>query len=95
MKTRHLIGILRCPNDETCNCKKCEIRAACLELEGSNANFVVAERLEQLLDQLRVTEAELKEARSLAQTYEKRYNRFLHDMQEVIHEQEIISGYGR
>lgn len=95
MKTKHLIEILRCPGDHRANCTKCEVLESCKELAGQDLYEVCAERLEQLLDNLRRTEAELKEIKALAQTYEKRYNRFLHDMQEVIHEQEIISGYGR
>lgn len=93
MKTKHLIEILRCPGDNATNCVKCGVLESCKELTGQDLWEVCAERLEQLLDNLRRTEAELKEAKALAQTYEKRYNRFLHDMQEVVHEQEIISGF--
>jgi hypothetical protein len=95
MKTKHLIEILRCPSDHRVNCAKCEVLESCKEFAGQDLYGVCAERLEQLLDNLRRTEAELKETKALAQTYEKRYNRFLHNMQEVVHEQEIISGYGR
>ena len=95
MKTKHLIEILRCPGDNAANCAKCDFLKSCKELAGQDLYEVSAERLEHLLDNLRRTEAELKEAKALAQTYEKRYNRFLHDMQEVVHEQEIVSGYGR
>lgn len=95
MKTKHLIEILRCPGDHRVDCAKCEVLESCKELAGQDLWEVCAERLEQLLDNLRRTEAELKETKVLAQTYEKLYKSFLHDMQEVIHEQEIISGYGR
>ena len=95
MKTKHLIEILRCPGDHRANREKCKCLDACKELAGQNIYEVCAERLEQLLDNLRRTEAELKEVKALTQIYEKRYNRFLHDIQEVVHEQEIISGYGR
>lgn len=95
MKTKHLIEILRCPGDNATNCVKCGVLESCKELAGQDIYEVCAERLEQLLDNLRRTEAELKEAKALAQTYEKRYNRFLHDIQKVAHEQEIISDYGR
>ena len=95
MKTKHLIEILRCPGDNTTNCAKCDVLESCKELAGQDLWEVCAERFEQLLDNLRRTEAELKETKALAQTYEKRYNRFLHDIKDVVHEQEIISGYGR
>ena len=95
MKTKHLIEILRCPGDNAIDCVKCGVLESCKELAGQDLYGVCAERLEQLLDNLCRTEAELKEAKALAQTYEKRYNRFLHDIQKVAHEQEIISGYGR
>ena len=95
MKTKYLIEILRCPGDHRANCAKCEVLESCKKFACQDLYKVCAERLEQLLDNLRRTEAELKETKALAQTYEKRYNRFLHDVQEVIHEQEIISGYGR
>lgn len=94
MKTKHLIEILRCPGDNATDCAKCKVLESCKELAGQDLYEVCAERLEQLLDNLRRTEAELKEAKALAQTYEKRYNHFLNDMQEVVHEQEIISGFG-
>ena len=94
MKTKHLIKILRCPGDHRANCAKCEALESCRELAGQDLHEVCAERLEQLLENLRRTEAELKETKALAQTYEKRYNRFLHDMQEVVHEQEILSNFG-
>lgn len=92
MKTKHLIEILRCPGDNATNCAKCGVLESCKELAGLDLWEVCAERLEQLLDNLRRTEAELKEAKALAQTYEKRYNSFLRDIQKVAHEQEIING---
>lgn len=95
MKTRHLIEILRCPGDSFDKCRTCKVDDVCKELSHLDVQEVCAERLEQLLDNLRRTEAELKETKALAQTYEKRFNRFLHDIQEVVHEQEIISSYGR
>ena len=95
MKTKHLIEILRCPGDHRANCVKFEVLESCKEFASQDLYEVCAERLEQLLDNLRRTEAELKETKALAQTYEKRYNRFLHDMQEVVHEQEILSNLGR
>lgn len=95
MKTKHLIEILRCPGDHRANCAKCKVLESCKELAGQDLYEVCAERFEQLLDNLRRTEAELKETKALAQTYEKRYNSFLHYMQEIVHEQEIVSGYGR
>ena len=95
MKTKHLIEILRCSGEHRANCAKCEALESCKELACQDLYEVCAERFERLLSNLRRTEAELKETKALAQTYEKRYNRFLHDMQEVIYEQEIISGYGR
>ena len=94
MKTKHLIEILRCPGEYRVNCANCEALESCRESAHQDLYEVCAERLEQLLGNLRRTEEELKENRILVQTYEKRYKRFLHDMQEVIHEQEIISGYG-
>lgn len=94
MKTKHLIKILRCPGGHRANCAKCEALESCRKHAGQDLHEVCAERLEQLLDNLRRTEAELKETKALAQTYEKRYNRFLHDMQEVVHEQEILSNFG-
>ena len=93
MKTKHLIEILRCPGDNATDCVKCGVLESCKELAGRDIYEVCAERLEQLLDNLRRTEAELKEAKALAQTYEKRYNSFLHDIQKVVHEQEIIGGF--
>lgn len=95
MKTKHLIEILRCPGEQIANCAKCETLESCKELAYQNLYEVCAERFEQLLSNLRRTEAELKETKALVQIYEKRYNRFLHDIQEVVHEQEIISNYGR
>lgn len=95
MKTKHLIEILRCSGDNATDCVKCGVLESCKELAGQDIYEICAERLEQLLDNLRRTEAELKEAKALAQTYEKRYNSFLHDIQKVVHEQEIVSGFGR
>ena len=95
MKTKHLIEVLRCPGDSFDKCRTCKVSDVCKELSHLDVQEVCAERLERLLDNLRRTEAELKEAKALAQTYEKRLNRFLHDIQEVAHEQEIIGGYGR
>ena len=94
MKTKHLIEVLRCPGDSFDKCRTCKVGDVCKELSHLDIQEVCAERLEQLLDNLRRTEAELKEAKGLAQAYEKLYKSFLHDMQEVVHEQEILSGYG-
>lgn len=76
MKTKHLIEILHCPGDHRANCEKCKCLDACKELAGQDIYEVCAERFEQLLDNLRRTEAELKEVKVLAQTYEKHYNHF-------------------
>lgn len=64
MKTKHLIEILRCPGDHRVNCAKCEVLESCKELAGQDLYGVCAERLEQLLDNLRRTEAELKETKA-------------------------------
>ena len=94
MKTRDLIDILRCPGDHRAACEKCNSLDACKELAGLDLYNVCADRLEALLENLRQTEVELKETRRHTQNLEKRYERFLCDMTGVIHEQEILSGFG-
>lgn len=94
MKTRHLIEVLRCPGDHRAACEKCNFLDTCKELAGLDLYNICADRLEALLENLRRTEAELKETRQYAQSLEKRYERFLCDMKGVIHEQEILSGLG-
>lgn len=94
MKTRDLINILRCPGDHRVACEKCNSLDICKELAGLDPYNVCADRLEALLENLRQTEIELKETKGLARAYEKRYKGFLHDMQKVVREQEIVSGYG-
>lgn len=93
MKTRDLIDILRCPGDHRAACEKCNSLDACKELAGLDLYNICADRLEALLENLRQTKVELKETKGLARVYEKRYNRFLYDMQEIVHEQEVVSGY--
>lgn len=94
MKTKHLIGVLRCPGDHRMACVKCEVFDTCKELAGQDLWEVCAERMEALLENLRRTEAELKEARQEAKMWKKRHERFLKDMKEAVHEQEILDGVG-
>ena len=94
MKTKHLIEILRCPGDHRANCEKCQVADSCKALAGEDLWEVCAERLEALLDNLRRTEAELTETKQSARYLQKRYEHFLHDIKEAVHEQEILSEIG-
>lgn len=92
MKTRVMIEILRCSKDSR-NCGKCPHMENCIP-NAFTFPDLVADRLEALLENLRRTEAKLKKTRQYSQRLEKRYERFLHDMKEVVHEQEILSELG-
>ena len=94
MKTKHLIEILRCPGDNTTDCVKCGVLESCKELAGRDIYEVCAERLEQLLENLRRTEAELKEVKLEAKMWERRYKHLFDDMRKAMHEQEILNSFG-
>ena len=94
MKTKHLIEILRCHGDNRAKCEKCHSLDTCKSLAGQSICEVSAKRLEELLDNLRRTQSELKEAHIETKMWKKRYERFFSNMREVLHEQEVLCDWG-
>ena len=93
MKTSNMITALRCKTVETNKCKTCPVRVECNTLFGPysyNGEEAIAARLEQLLENLRTTQEQLKTVKGERDAWRKRYMKLQHDLKNVVHENELL-----
>lgn len=93
MKTSNMIIALRCNTADANKCKTCSARVECSILSDPFTNDckeVVAERLEQLLVNLRITQEQLQTIKGERDAWRKRYMRLQRDLENVIHENELL-----
>lgn len=93
MKTSNMITVLRCRTAEASKCKTCLARVECDKLcdpfttDGEEA---IAERLEQLLINLRTTQEQLQTAKGERDAWRKRYMKLQSSLRNVIHENDLL-----
>ena len=93
MKTSNMITVLRCRTAEASKCKACPARVECNKLcdpfttDGEEA---IAERLEQLLINLRTTQKQLQTAKGERDAWRKRYMKLQSSLRNVIHENDLL-----
>lgn len=93
MKTSNLITALRCKNSEPNICKSCSAQVECNALfdpYGCSGEEAIAERFEQLLENLRATQEQLKTVKGERDAWRKRYMKLQHDLKNVVHENELL-----
>lgn len=93
MKTSNMITVLRCKTAEISKCKTCAARVECNTLCDpftTDGEEVIAARLEQLLENLRTTQEQLKTVKGERDAWRKRYMKLQHDLKNVVHENELL-----
>ena len=93
MKTSNMITVLRCKIAEPNKCKTCVARVECNALCDpftANGEEVIAERLEQLLENLRVTQEQLKTVKGERDAWRKRYMKLQNGLKNIVHENELL-----
>jgi len=93
MKTSNLIIALRCNTSKADKCKICPARAECNALFdpfSRDGEEVIAERLEQLLANLRNTQEQLKIIKNDRDTWRKRYTNLQRGLKDIVHENELL-----
>ena len=93
MKTSNIITVLRCKTAEASRCKTCAARAECNALCNpftTDGEEVIAERLEQLLENLRITQEQLKTIKGERDAWRKRYMKLQNSLKNVVHENELL-----
>lgn len=93
MKTSNIITTLRCKTTEKSKCKTCAARVECNTLFGPysyNGEEAIAERLEQLLENLRTTQEQLKTVKGERDAWRKRYMKLQNSLKNVVHENELL-----
>lgn len=93
MKTSNMITVLRCKTAEAGKCETCVARVECNVLcdpfitDGEEA---IAERLEQLLINLRTTQEQLQTVKGERDAWHKRYMKLQNGLKNIVHENELI-----
>lgn len=90
MKTSNMITILRCPGDSISLCNKCPSLDDCKGFAGQNLCEVAADRLEQLIINLRTTQEQLQTIKGERDAWRKRYMRLQSSLKNVVHENELL-----
>ena len=92
MKTSNIITVLRCKTSSADKCQTCPARVECnalgpftVDVEGA-----IADRLEQLLINLRVTQDRLQTVKGERDVWRKRYMKLQHDLKNVVHENDLL-----
>ena len=93
MKTSNLIIALRCNTSSGDKCKTCPARVECNALFGPfsrSGEEAIAERLEQLLINLRTTQEQLQTVKGERDAWRKRYMKLQRDLKSVVHENDLL-----
>ena len=93
MKTSNIITVLRCRTSETSRCKTCPARAECNILcnpATTDGEEIVAARLQQLLENLRTTQEQLKIVKGERDAWHKRYIKLQNGLKNIVHENDLL-----
>lgn len=93
MKTSNLIIALRCNTSSADKCKTCPARVECNALFdpfSRNGEEAIAERLEQLLTNLRTTQEQLQTVKGERDAWRKRYIKLQNGLKNIVHENELL-----
>ena len=93
MKTSNIITVLRCETANADKCKTCPARVECNTLFNpftTNGEEVIAERLEQLLINLRVTQEQLQTVKGERDVWRKRYMKLQNGLKNIVRENDLL-----
>jgi hypothetical protein len=96
MKTSDMITILKCEAREDFlhpkSCQTCPAKEECKVLCGpfTTEGEAIAERLEQLLINLRTTQEQLKTVKGERDAWRKRYMKLQNGLKNIVHENELL-----
>ena len=93
MKTSNLIIALRCNTFSADKCKTCPARIECSALfnpSSRSGEEAIAERLEQLLINLRTTQEQLQTIKGERDAWRKRYMKLQNGLKNIVHENELL-----
>lgn len=93
MKTSNMIIALRCNTADANKCKTCPARVECSILSDPYTNAceeVIAERLEQLLINLRTTQEQLQTIKGERDAWRNRYMKLQSGLKNIVHENELL-----
>lgn len=93
MKTSNLIIALRCNTSNADKCKSCPAGAECNALFdpfSRSGEEAIAERLEQLLINLRTTQEQLQTIKGERDAWRKRYMKLQNGLKNLVHENDLL-----
>ena len=93
MKTSNMITVLRCKTSEASKCKTCAAREDCNSLcdpYTTDGEEAIAERLEQLLINLRTTQEQLQTVKGKRDVWRKRYMKLQNGLKNLVHENDLL-----
>ena len=93
MKTSNIITVLRCRTSEANKCKTCPAREECNILcdpVTTDGEEIIAARLEQLLENLRTTQEQLKTVKGERDAWCKRYMKLQNGLKNIVHENDLL-----
>lgn len=93
MKTTDMIAILRCEGGTPIRCNNCPVKGDCAILTNQSTydgESIIAERLEQLLINLRTTQEQLQTIKGERDTWRKRYMRLQNGLKNIVHENDLL-----
>jgi len=93
MKTSNLIIALRCSTSDADKCKTCPAKIECNALFdpfSRSGEETIAERLEQLLINLRTTQEQLQTIKGERDAWRKRYIKLQNNLKNIVHENELL-----
>ena len=93
MKTSSLIIALRCSTPSADKCKACPAKVECDALFdpfSRSGEEIIAERLEQLLVNLRNTQEQLQVIKDEKDSWRKRYMKLQNGLKNIVHENELL-----
>ena len=93
MKTSNMITVLRCKTADAGKCKTCAARVECNTLGDpftTKGEEAIAERLEQLLINLRTTQEQLQTVKGERDAWRKRYMKLQNGLKGIVHENDLL-----
>ena len=93
MKTSNIVTVLRCETANADKCKTCPARVDCdilCDPLSTKGEAIIAERLEQLLVNLRTTQEQLQTIKGERDIWRTRYMKLQSGLKNVVHENDLL-----
>ena len=93
MKTSNIIAVLRCEGSSSTRCSNCPLLTDCKILTNPSSREgeeIIADRLEQLLINLRTTQEQLQTVKGERDAWRKRYMKLQNGLKNIVHENDLF-----